>query len=95
MSRLLARRERVTMDIKEASFDYLCRNCGRPVKVALPTTNRGYSDKLKRECLKIYSMACVCDQLSMVIACSLYNYYYLAKSSGKTLARCLYTRTNS
>jgi transposase-like protein len=42
------------MDIKEASFHYLCRNCGRPVKVALPTTNRGYSDKLKRECLKIY-----------------------------------------
>jgi hypothetical protein len=42
------------MDIKEASFDYLDRNCGRPVKVALPTTNRGYSDKLKRECLKIY-----------------------------------------
>jgi predicted sulfurtransferase len=53
MFRLLARRERVTMDIKEASFDYLCRNCGRPVKVALPTTNRGYSDKLKRECFKI------------------------------------------
>jgi hypothetical protein len=24
------------------------------VKVALPTTNRGYSDKLKREGLKIY-----------------------------------------
>jgi len=24
------------------------------VKVALPTINRGYSDKLKRECLKIY-----------------------------------------
>lgn len=24
------------------------------MKVALPTTNRGYSDKLKRECLKIY-----------------------------------------
>jgi hypothetical protein len=24
------------------------------VKVALPTTNRGYSDKLKGECLKIY-----------------------------------------
>ena len=31
-----------------------CRNCGRPVKVALPTTNRGYSDKLKPECLKMY-----------------------------------------
>ena len=42
------------MDIKEASFHYLCRNCGRPVKVALPTTNRGYSYKLKCECLKIY-----------------------------------------
>ena len=42
------------MDIKEASFYYLFRNCGRPVKVALPTTNRGYSDKLKRECFKIY-----------------------------------------
>ena len=54
MSRLLARREPVIMEIKEASFDYLCRNCGRPVKVDLPTTNRGYSDKLKRECLKIY-----------------------------------------
>jgi len=53
MSRLLARGERVTMDIKEASFHYLCPNCGRPVKVALPTTNRGYSYKLKRECLKI------------------------------------------
>ena len=24
------------------------------MKVALPTTNRGYSYKLKRECLKIY-----------------------------------------
>ena len=54
MSRLLARREPVVMDIKEASFHYLCGKCGRPVKVALPTTNRGYSDKLKRECLKIY-----------------------------------------
>lgn len=54
MSRLLARREPVIRDIKEASFYYLCRNCGRPVKFALPTTNRGYSDKLKRECLKIY-----------------------------------------
>jgi hypothetical protein len=54
MSRLLARREPVIMDIKEASFHYIYRNCGRPVKVALPTTNRGYSDKLKRECLKIY-----------------------------------------
>lgn len=54
MSRLVARREPVIMDIKEASFHYLCRNCGRPVKVALPTTNRDYSDKLKRECLKIY-----------------------------------------
>ena len=42
------------MDIKEASFHYLCRNFGRPVKVALPTTNRGHSYKLKRECLKIY-----------------------------------------
>jgi transposase-like protein len=42
------------MDIKEASFHYLCRNCGCPVKVALPTTNRGSSDKLKRECFKIY-----------------------------------------
>ena len=42
------------MDIKEASFHYLCRNCGRPVKVALPTTNRGYRDELKRECLKMY-----------------------------------------
>jgi transposase-like protein len=54
MSRLLARREPAIMDIKEASFHYLCRNCGRPVKVALPTTNRGYRDELKRECLKIY-----------------------------------------
>ena len=54
MSRLLARREPVIMDRKEASFHYLCRNCGRPVKVFLPTTNRGYSDKLKGECLKIY-----------------------------------------
>ena len=42
------------MDVKEASFDDLCRNWGCPVKVALPTTNRGYSYKLKRECLKIY-----------------------------------------
>ena len=42
------------MDIKEASFHYLCRNWGRPVKVPLPTTNPGYSDKLKRECLKMY-----------------------------------------
>ena len=91
MSRLLARREPVIMEIKEASFDYLCRNCGRPVKVALPTTNRGYSDKLKRECLKIYVNGMVCEQLSVVIACSLYNHYYLAKSSGKTVARCLYT----
>jgi hypothetical protein len=54
MSRLLARREPLRMDIKEASFHCLCRNLGRPMKVALPTTNRGYSDKLKRECLKIY-----------------------------------------
>jgi len=54
MSRLLARREPVIMDIKEASFYYLFRNCGRPMNVALPTTNRGYSDKLKRECFKIY-----------------------------------------
>jgi transposase-like protein len=54
MSRLLARREPVIMDVKEARFHYLCRNCGGPVKVALPTTNRGYSYKLKRECLKIY-----------------------------------------
>lgn len=54
MSRLLARLEPVIMDIKEASFHYLCRNCGRAVKVPLPTTNRGYSDKLKREGLKIY-----------------------------------------
>jgi len=53
MSRLLARREPVIMDIKQASFHYVCRNCGRPVKVALPTTNRGYSDRLKRECFKI------------------------------------------
>ena len=53
MSRLLARREPAIMDIKQASFHYLCRNCGRPVKVALPTTNRGYSYKLKRECFKI------------------------------------------
>ena len=54
MSRLLARREPLIMDVKEASFHYLCSNCGRPVKVALPTTNRGYRDELKRECLKIY-----------------------------------------
>lgn len=54
MSRLLARREPVKRDIKEASFHYLCRNCDRPMKVALPTTNRGYSYQLKRECLKIY-----------------------------------------
>jgi transposase-like protein len=42
------------MDIKEVSFHCLCRNFGRPVKVALPTTNRGYRDKLKPEFLKIY-----------------------------------------
>jgi len=54
MSRLLARREPARMDIQEASFHYLCRNCGRLVKVALPTTNHDCSDKLKRECLKIY-----------------------------------------
>jgi hypothetical protein len=54
MSRLLARREPVIMDVKEASFHYLCRKCGGPVKVALPTTNRGYSDQLKGECLNIY-----------------------------------------
>ncbi len=54
MSRVLARREPVIIDIKEASFHYLCHNWGRPVKVALPTTNRGYSDKLKCEGLKIY-----------------------------------------
>jgi transposase-like protein len=79
------------MDIKEASFHYLCGNCGRPVKVALPTTNRGYSDKLKREYFKIYVNGMVCEQLRVVISCSLYNYYYLAKSIGETVARCLYT----
>jgi len=31
------------------------------------------------------SMAWVCEQLSVVIACSSYNHYYLAKSSGKTV----------
>jgi len=41
------------MDIKEASSHYLCRNCGRQF-VDLPTTNRGYNDQLKRECLKMY-----------------------------------------
>ena len=41
------------MDIKEASFHYLCRNCGRQF-VDLPATNRGYNAQLKRECLKMY-----------------------------------------
>jgi insertion element IS1 protein InsB len=80
------------MDIKEASFDYLCRNCGRPGKVALPTTNRGYSDKFKRECLKIYVNGMVCEQLSVVIACSSYNHYYLALKAVEKLLPDAYTR---
>ena len=40
-------------------------------------------------------MAWVCEQLSVVIACSSYNHYYLAKTSGKTVAWCLYTWTSS
>ena len=91
MSRLLARRKPVIMDIKEASFHYLCRNCGRPVKVALPTTNRGYSDKLKRECLKIYANGMGLRAIEGGHCVFIIHHYYLAKSSGKTVARCLYT----
>ena len=35
--------------------------------------------------LKSMSMAWVCEQLSVVIARSSYDHYYLAKSSGKTV----------
>ena len=42
------------MDKEEVNTHHICLNCRRPVKVSPLQTERGYSDLMKRECLKMY-----------------------------------------